>query len=290
MNEMKLKWCPLYEDSLKDTLREINPDLSNRKIKEFYSKEDLDRKLKIKEPFYFPINLLNHSRINPIYQGDSVDILNEDEYFIALNKPSQVHCHPLKYNESNNILSFLSTIKKYCPLLRINKGNYDRSLLYRLDFDTSGLVLFCKNESLFQKLRASFRSEVKKKEYYALVEGHFDELGLHEHSIKPSGPKGSIMKEAEENEERSFKASLEILEAVYNDQTNRTLLKIKLNSGHRHQIRIQLNLLGFPIIGDRIYGDYKFDRLMLHAYKYEVLVDGTVFAYSSPLPKNFKKN
>ena len=80
-----------------------------------------------------------------------------------MDKPANLFVHPLVYDEKNNCLSFLRTYKP--AYLGVNSKNYDRGLLYRLDFETSGVLVYVKNEIAYQYLRENFKTIAKKKTY-----------------------------------------------------------------------------------------------------------------------------
>ncbi len=206
-----------------------------------------------------PINILNHLLINPEYEGEAIQTLYEDDLFIAINKPSKIHCHPLSYDEKDNCLSFLSSSHRL-----ENKSSYDRTLLYRLDYETSGVLTLAKNESDYKEIRENFDEIVIEKIYFAIVEGKGLEKGIHTHHFSASEHKGHKQKE----DPIGRSAKLEIWDIIEHENQNLSLVKLKLKTGIRHQIRVQLSHLGHPILGDELYGGSPAKRLFLHAYKY----------------------
>lgn len=222
-----------------------------------------------------PLDLINNGLISPIYAGPKLEILFEDELVLALNKPNNLHCHPLGYQEHDNCLSFLrsSNPSKYYEALLVNSTSYDRGLLYRLDFATSGVLFYIKNQKLFNSLRTNFFALVKNKIYLAIVEGDFLQEGAHQHYLTPTGPKGAKMKvsSAPSTSSSSFFANLEVKKLKFGQEQNLSLLKIKLHTGIRHQIRAQLMHLGHPILGDTLYGGATSNIMYLHAYSYKIV-------------------
>ena len=271
---------PSIEDALRDLL-----NCSKSFLKRNLSKKKLSHKVQAKYEYSFHLNILNENRISPFYTGPQIDIIFEDENIIALNKPSSVHGHPLTYLETDNCLSFLRQQGKF-KALQLNSAEAERSMLYRLDFATSGVLIFCKSEETLNSWRANFFKLVKTKQYVAVVDSPGPEVGEYETYLQPYGPKGGKMREAEKGEKSQI-ARLKVTEK--SDHKNGCLLKIELITGVRHQIRSQLQILGFPIKGDQVYEGSSFERLMLHALEYRFSISETdKYEVKSPLPELFK--
>ncbi len=266
--------------SLEDFLKELS--YSKNQQKKYLPKKYLTRKIKDKEELLLPIDLINHLKINPQYIGQKIKILYEDNKFLVLNKPSKLHCHPLNYSETNNCLSFLASQN----IKLENKDFYDRTLLYRLDFETSGVLVLTKKQSDYEYIREHFHTMMKDKIYLAIIEGKDVPLGVLQDHLLPFGSKSHKMKVA-----RGGKlATCEILEAFPHQNQNLTLVKIKLESGLRHQLRVQLSHLGFPILGDTLYGGTQAQRLFLHAYCYRFSYESKEYefiSYEAELFDNF---
>lgn len=256
-----LRDYPTLKDALKETL-----GCSGQHIKRYFSSKEQDQQIKAKLIYKLPLSFVNHMEINPVYQGPDITIISETENYLVLHKPAGVHCHPLSYDDKDTLLNFLVTTGKWEPLL-VNRSQYDRGLLYRLDHETSGVMVLAKTERFHKTMRENFGSEVKKKFYWAIVEGDFDKEGRHTHYFKATGAKGVKQKVLDFDEEASFEGTLSVLKITTNQ--NKSLLLVNLKTGLRHQIRAQLAHLGFPILGDELYGGKKAERLYLHALRYE---------------------
>jgi 23S rRNA pseudouridine1911/1915/1917 synthase len=253
--------------SLKEALKEVLGS-SNQHLKKFYSNKQLQHIVQSKDILDLPLELVNHLLINPSYTGPEVRIIAETGQYLALHKPPGVHCHPHSYADTQTILNYLASKKNYSPLL-VNQGNYDRGLLYRLDLETSGVLILVKNPRLHHEARENFASSVKRKFYWAIVEGNFDQEGPHTHFFKGSGPKGAKQKVSSEEGEETQEGSLGVKKIL--TSSGKSLLLVSLRTGLRHQIRAQLSHLGFPILGDELYGGNAAERLFLHAFRYEWL-------------------
>jgi len=264
MNHVEVQW--LYDElDLKSALTQLL-NCSGQLLKKYFSKKELSSPVKAKSIFKLPLNLVNHLLINPIYVGPKIDILYEDEKILAIHKPFNIHSHPLIYEDQNTVLNFLAMENKL-ETLRVNEKNYDRGLLYRLDFPTSGLLILSKDESELMNWRKFFQEKMKKKYYLAIVEGDFNKEGHWVHYFKPFGEKGAKQVVSEKESPTASRGEFKLKKIdVYN---NHTLLLIDLKTGLRHQIRAQLAALGFPILGDTLYGGSPSSRLFLHCFRYE---------------------
>lgn len=252
---------PTFKDALKSTLGS-----SGQLIKRYFSSKEQNRVVKKGEVARLPLNLVNHMKINPAYEGPEIRILHETEDIIVLHKPPFIHCHPLIYSDKDTLLNFLVTKNKW-EALNVNTQNYDRGLMYRLDYETSGVIVLAKSEKYLRFMRENFDSAMKRKFYWAIVEGDFDKEGRWTHHFKPTGHKGVKQKVFDDPEEGSFEGTFSALKVSTNQGTS--LVLVNLKTGLRHQIRAQLAHLGFPILGDELYGGKKADRLFLHALRYE---------------------
>lgn len=230
-----------------------------------------------------PLDLLNHLLINPSYRGPEINVLDEEADWICLSKPSHVHCHPLCYSDKNNVLSFLRQKGIYKPLL-VNTIHYDRGLLYRLDFETSGVLCLCKKESLYKKIRQNWNQIEKKKRYLAIVQGKLSNSQTFSHLLSTTGKRVKVKVSELSN------AHIKVFPLKYNELHDLTLIEVELKEGLRHQIRAQLAFSGLPILGDTLYGAKAEERLFLHSYFYEfTLARGVCFRARDISPSLFGK-
>lgn len=264
MDSIQLSW--LYDSSsLKEAIQKTLGS-SGQQIKKYFSSKEQDRPVKAKQMSSLPIALVNHLKINPVYVGAPVTIISENDEFIVLHKPAGVHCHPHSYLDKDTLLNYLTALGKWEALM-VNQENYDRGLLYRLDHETSGVMVLAKTERMLKTIRANFDSSVKRKFYWAIVEGDFDKESLWIHHFRSTGVKGVKQKVMDDASSDTQEASLAVMKVSVNQ--GKSLLLVNLKTGLRHQIRAQLAHLGFPILGDELYGGKKAERLFLHALRYE---------------------
>lgn len=260
-----------------------NFQASGSKLKKYFDKSFLNRSFKEHTTLSLPLNFVNDGEINPEYIGPEIDILYDDENFLVMDKPANLFVHPLVYDEKNNCLSFLRAHRPAC--LKVNSKNYDRGLLYRLDFETSGVLVYVKNEVAYQYLREHFKTIAKKKTYLCLVEGECSLKGSFTHYFSSKDIKGKRVI-VSDNESKGDKGDLSLLPKHYDSKTNTTLMEVDLKSGLRHQIRAQLAHLGFPLRGDLFYGGKEAKRLYLHAFNYQLEFENKNYSFEVA-PKDF---
>ncbi|WNC69839.1 tRNA pseudouridine(65) synthase TruC [Thalassotalea nanhaiensis] len=202
-------------------------------------------------------------------------ILYQDEYLVAINKPSGLFVHR----------SFMDRDEKYfaLQLVRDMVGQYVYPL-HRLDRPTSGVLLFGLSEDIARKMGQAFTDKTIKKTYYAITRGFLEGEGQVDYPLKEKldklGDKFVSQDKPAQEAVTDYKsistASLPIALGKF-PSVRYSLVQLKPHTGRRHQIRRHLAHLRHPIIGDINYGDNKqnpffgehfgFKRLMLHAQK-----------------------
>lgn len=216
-------------------------------------------KIELKDKITIILPELESTDLKPLNQ--SLDIKYENKDLIIINKPSGIVVHPSKGHQNDTIINALIGMEiKFEPYL----GKPKPWLVHRLDKDTSGLLIIAKNESTYNYLTKIQKDRMIKKQYMAIVQGIPNSpnaiidapIGRNKLNRK----KMSIKKEG-----RHALTEYEILKS----KNNMSLLNITLLTGRTHQIRVHLNAIGHPIIGDNIYGKKSkyVNRQMLHAYK-----------------------
>lgn len=283
MTEKNISFYSLHDfNSVEDFL--LNTfNCSKSKLKKYFDKKFLNRKVHVRMHLQLPLNFINDGLINPEYCGPEIDIIAKEGPFIALDKPGNIHVHPLTYDEHDNCLSFIR--EKKLADLSINRDHYDRGLLYRLDYETSGVLVYVNSDEAYHFLRENFDSVFKEKIYFARVSGKLERLGVVENYLEASEARGSKIKVVLSGSEKN-KASLMIESVEYRALDDSTLVKVKLLTGMRHQIRVQLSHLGHPILGDVLYGGKVASRLYLHAYEYQFSYLNKGYKFTSE-PRDF---
>lgn len=173
----------------------------------------------------------------------SLEILYEDNHLIAVYKPAGVLTQPDESHDED----LMAAVKGYLKEKYKKPGNVFLGLVHRLDRPVSGIVLFAKTSKGGSRLSEQFRNGTIEKIYHAVVEGKFP-IGKGE-LVNYLG-KDTKKKKAVEGEGKRAELSYEVVKS--NDKYS--LLKIRLHTGKFHQIRAQLSLVGFSIVGDIKYG------------------------------------
>ena len=183
-----------------------------------------------------------------------IDVIYEDNYFIGINKPS-------------GLLSVSTDRKEIDTAFNIVKNYIGGKLfvLHRLDRDTSGILLFCRDKSLVDKMQDNWNDVVLKRGYLAIV-----------NKISGSGTIKSYLYEDKNFVVRSSNDSkrgkLAITEySVVKSSKNYSLVQVFLHTGRKNQIRVHMNLIGTSILGDKKYGGNKAKRLYLHSNIFEFI-------------------
>ncbi len=217
----------------------------------------LDETLSINDIVKCKIDLKESSE-NIISTQMDLKIIYEDDYLLVVNKPSNMAVHPSILHYEN---SLSNGIKYYFESIGLNKKIRP---VNRLDRDTTGIVIFAKNEYIQECLikQMSFNSFYK--EYIAILEGLLDEpKGIINASIARKD--GSIIERCIDENGSKATSHYEVIDT----KNNLSLVKFVLETGRTHQIRLHSKHIGHPIIGDTLYGNESklISRQALHCHK-----------------------
>ena len=189
-------------------------------------------------------------------------ILYEDEYLLIVDKPPFTPVHP----SSNNYENTLSNGIKY--YFELNNLKIKIRPVNRLDKDTSGIVVFAKNQYIQEALIKQMRTSEFKKEYIAILEGVFEEDYIRANA-PISRKEGSIIERHVSDDGAESITDIFVLKRF----NNYTLVKCLLLTGRTHQIRVHSKHINHPIVGDSLYGNKSslIDRQALHSNKIEFI-------------------
>lgn len=206
-------------------------------------------------------------------------IIYEDKYLIIVNKSAGEFTISRDNHYDNNLYDEVKTyVKKQNPKNKI-------FIVHRLDKDTSGLVLFAKNEKVKYDLQKNWQNVERK--YYAVVSGKLNENNgtLKDFLYETKGLDVVVT-----NIKKIGKLAITNFNVIENNNKC-SLLDINIETGRRNQIRVQLANIGHPIIGDKKYGKVKYKRMMLEAYylKFVHPVTKKVCYAELPLNNDFEK-
>jgi 23S rRNA pseudouridine1911/1915/1917 synthase len=216
----------------------------------------------------------------------ALDVIYEDQLIAAVNKPAGMVVHPAVGHSSGTLVNAL--LARW-PGIEAVGGENRAGIVHRLDKETSGVILIAKTEPARLHLMQQFEQRTVTKRYVALVEG------------TPKTPAGQIDapigRDPNERKRMSVvrggREALTIyktLQPYTHEQDRFALLECFPKTGRTHQIRVHLAFIGYPIVGDTVYGRRKaalgIKRHFLHAESITLISPATMqtIAISAPLP------
>lgn len=247
--------------TLKEYLEEYH--LGKNKISTLFSSKSifingklgtLDSILKLEDTIEIDIE----EEIDFLPDAKKLDILYEDDYLLAVNKPSHILVHPDDKTKKGTLCNIVAYYYK-------NKGySYQVRYAHRLDIDTTGVILFAKDSLTLAKLDEMISTHELKRTYLCLALGKF------------KNKKGTI--DAPIGEDRHHQQRKRISKTgkqaithyeVLQEFKKYSLVQVQLETGRTHQIRVHLASIGHPLLGDVLYGapDLQAPRVMLHSYE-----------------------
>ena len=209
-----------------------------------------------------------------------LDILYDDDDLIIINKPPGLVIHPGAVNYEKTIVNAL--LFKYQNNLSSVGGKLRPGIVHRIDKDTSGVIVVAKNDNAHINLSKQFSNHTIKRIYEALVWGSLKpKNGKINEKISRSVKNRQLMAVRKEKGKIAI-TNYRTLEIFQNSNLPKiSLIECKLETGRTHQIRVHMNFMGNPILGDKSYGKSKkkfkkinsnvekkineFDRQALHA-------------------------
>ena len=190
-----------------------------------------------------------------------IEILYEDNHIIVVNKPENI----LSQADNTKDLDMLTILKEYIKKKYNKPGNVYLGLVHRLDRPTEGVMVFARTSKAAKRLSDDIKNHKFEKRYLAVVHGSLDKKSgkLEDYLIKNEDKKMSFVTD----ESKGKYACLEY--KVLKEFDNKSLVDILLLTGRHHQIRVQFNHIGNPLVGDQKYGHDDSKHLMLCAYHLE---------------------
>lgn len=245
-----------------------------------------DKKLKLKQAQKVIITLPDPQPLETLPQEIPLDIVYEDNELLVVNKPKGMVVHPAAGNHEGTLVNALL---HHCgdSLSGIN-GVIRPGIVHRIDKNTSGLLIVAKTDRAHTFLAEQIKAHSFTREYEAVVYGNLkaDEgtvdapIGRH-----PTQRKKMTVTDKNSKNAVSHYTVLERLNGF-------THIKVRLETGRTHQIRVHMSHIGHPVAGDEVYGPKKviktLDGQCLHARKIGfVHPDGQYMEFSSDLPEYF---
>lgn len=207
------------------------------------------------------------------------DVAYEDDHLLIVDKPAGVVVHPARGHWSGTLAQALAG--------RSAGGDepWRAGIVHRLDRDTSGLLVVAKSDDVHRALKAELKERKLHREYLALVEGRPPaRTGTVDAAIGRHRRERTLMS-IDTDEPREARTHFELERAL----PDATLLRVVLDTGRTHQIRVHMAAIGHPVAGDPQYGTsglYGLERQFLHAARlaFSHPVSGEALDVASPLP------
>jgi 23S rRNA pseudouridine1911/1915/1917 synthase len=208
----------------------------------------------------------------------------EDEHLLVVDKPAGVVVHPARGHRTGTLSQALGGVAAG------GEEPWRAGIVHRLDRDTSGLLVVAKRDEVHRALKAMLSARRIRREYLALVEGHPDArtgtidapIGRHR--------RDRVLMSIDTDQPREARTHFEIERLL----PAAALLRVSLETGRTHQIRVHMAAIGHPICGDRLYGaerTYGLERQFLHAERlaFEHPVTGEALDVHSGLPEDLRE-
>ena len=211
-----------------------------------------------------------------------LDVIYEDDVLLVVSKPAGMVVHPALGHASGTLVN---AVLAHCPHIAEVGGPDRAGIVHRLDKDTSGLILIAKDEAVRTALQRQFKRRQVTKTYLALVEG-------------PVQPREGVIEAPVGRDKRQRKKMAVVrngrpartLYRAVEYFADHTLLEVRPHTGRTHQVRVHLAWLGYPIVGDAVYGRRR-QRLLksrhfLHAVRLRCThpTTGEEIEFEAPLP------
>ena len=277
LDQYLVKQLDLTRTRVQNLIKENNIKVNNEKTKVAYKIEPNDS-----VRVYIPEVVEKDIEAEDI----KLDIVYQDGDIAIINKYSGMVVHPAYGHYSGTLVNaILFQIK---DLSGIN-GEMRPGIVHRLDKDTSGLIIVAKNDKAHTKLTEMFKKKEIKKTYLAIVKGKVSkETGRIETNI--GRDEKDRKKMSVSRDEKKGKLAITTYKVIDSNERY-SLLDVNIETGRTHQIRVHMKHIGYPILGDIVYGrpDNKIMRQMLHAYKLEFKhpITSEEMVLEAQLPKDF---
>ena len=271
--------------------------LDKKQIKKTHSKIDISDLNKIKidkndienlEVLKQKENIENKDKMNNNdlneFKNIELPVIYEDENILIIDKPKGLVVYS---GVGKEVVSVSNILNKKYSLSNLN-GENRKGIVHRLDKDTSGLLLLAKNNEAHKYFQKLFKMRKIKKEYIALVKGSIQET-----KGKIDMPIARSKKDFKKMEAiKGGKEAITYFEVLERFQ-NYTLVKINIETGRTHQIRVHFSKIGYPIVGDKKYSrgknDFNLDSQALHASGLEFInMSNKKIEVKSDIPKEFE--
>ena len=233
------------------------------------------------------INIPEAKETNIRAENIPLEIVYEDKDIIVVNKPKGMVVHPANGNPDGTLVNAIMNICK--DSLSGIGGEIRPGIVHRLDKDTSGLLIVAKNDLAHINMSKQIKDREVRKIYIALVKGN-----INENEATINMPIGRSTKDRKKMAVRKDGKEAITHFKVLKRYGDYTLLKVKIDTGRTHQIRVHLAEIGHPVVGDMVYSkgknEFGVEGQMLHAQSLEFKhpITGQEMHLEADLPQYFK--
>jgi 23S rRNA pseudouridine1911/1915/1917 synthase len=217
----------------------------------------------------------------PVGEADPApfEIAYEDGHLLVVDKPAGIVVHPARGNRSRTLAQALAGVAAG------GEEPWRAGIVHRLDRDTSGLLVVAKSEETHRGLKALLAARRLHREYLTLVDGRPEARSGTIEAPIGRDRRDPVLMSIDSDSPREARTHFEI-ERLLPDSS---LLRVTLETGRTHQIRVHMSAIGHPVVGDRQYGGrmaYGLTRQFLHATRlsFRHPVTGRPVDVESPLP------
>lgn len=227
-------------------------------------------------------------RVEIIPENITLDVKYEDDDLLVVNKPQGMVVHPAVGNYSGTLVNALMN---HCKYLSGINGEMRPGIVHRIDKDTSGLLMIAKSDRAHKSLSEQLKEHTITRRYIALTEGIIENdsgkivapIGRHPKDRK----KMAVVEKNSKNAITHFK--------VINRYNSYTLIEARLETGRTHQIRVHMQYIAHPVVGDQTYGyrknKFNLKGQLLHAYKLGFIhpASNEAMEFTVDIPDYFEK-
>lgn len=218
-----------------------------------------------------------------------LDIVYEDDWLLVVNKPKGMVVHPAPGHTGDTLVNALLF---HCKELSGINGVARPGIVHRIDRDTTGLLVICKNDAAHQSIAKQLEEHSITRRYYAIVKGNIKEDGTVDAAIGRH-PIDRKKMSIQPKTGRHAVTHYHVLEHLQNGRY--TYIECRLETGRTHQIRVHMASLQHPLLGDTVYGSekqpYDTEGQVLHAGVLGFIhpKNGEYMEFRAPLPEYFQQ-
>ncbi len=276
---------------LNDKLEDISRSRIQKLIEEkqiLVNNKNINKNYKLKENDKILVNIDEPKEIDILPENIPIDIVYEDDDVILINKPQDMVVHPANGHYSGTLVNALMY---HCKdnLSGIN-GVMRPGIVHRIDKDTSGILIVAKNDKAHHSLASQLEDHSMTRVYYAIVYNNLKEdTGTIDAPIGRHPVDRKKMAVTDKNSKRAV-THYEVLQRF----KKYTFIRLKLETGRTHQIRVHMAYIGNPLLGDVVYGKekqpFKLKGQVLHAKVLGFIHPTTneYMEFETDLPQYFK--